>query len=273
MKITTVSEGNGVETKHILEYVPGSLYLTMYSQVVSHKEGAELELFTSYNLCGFSSLGGGLRMEDYVLHRMQSKWSMEGKLESNEFLDLQLEPAWLRIGANSVRFGQVGSMPVRRYFPWMVAEDKKFGYSIGVQLAHPASWQMEVYNKDERVAFSGGLADREFGHWTKKMQKEELFESPKAYLTVAKEDVDGISYRLTSSQWKNLERVPEVEKSLPIIFNEYCTTWGNPSQENMLKIVDAIKGKGIQYCVIDAGWHVKDGNDWSDIGDWITNEK
>ncbi len=273
LKIITISEGNGVETRHTLEYVPDSLYLTMYSQVISHREEAELELFTSYNLCAFSSLGGGLRMEDYVLHRMQSKWSMEGKLESNEFLDLHMEPAWLRIGANSVRFGQVGSMPVRRYFPWMVAEDKKFGYSIGVQLAHPASWQMEVYNKDERIALSGGLADREFGHWTKKLQKEELFESPKAYLTVAKEDVEGISYRLTSAQWKNLEKVPEVEKSLPIIFNEYCTTWGNPSEENMLKIVDAIKGKGIQYCVIDAGWHVKDGNDWSDIGDWITNEK
>lgn len=212
-------------------------------------------------------------MEDYVLHRMLSKWSMEGKLESTEFLDLHLEPAWLRIGVNSVRFGQVGSMPVRRYFPWMIAEDKKFGYSIGIQLAHPASWQMEVYNKDERIALSGGLADREFGHWTKKLVKEELFESPKATLTVAKEDVEGISYRLTSAQWPNLERVPEVEKSLPIIFNEYCTTWGNPSEENMLKIIDALKGRGIQYCVIDAGWHVKDGNDWSDIGDWITNER
>lgn len=274
LKIITIAEGNGVETRHVLEYVPDSLYMTMYSQVISHREEATtLELFTSYNLCAFSSLGGSLRMEDYVLHRMQSKWSMEGKLESNEFLDLQLEPAWLRIGANSVRFGQVGSMPVRRYFPWMVAEDKKFGYSIGAQLAHPASWQMEVYNKDERVALSGGLADREFGHWTKELRKEELFESPKAYLTVAKEDVEGISYRLTSAQWPNLEKVPDVEKSLPVIFNEYCTTWGNPSEENMLKIVDAIKGRGIQYCVIDAGWHVKDGNDWSDIGDWITNEK
>ena len=274
LRIITISEGNGIETRHILEYVPGSLYMTMYSQVISHREEvAALELFTSYNLCAFSSLGGDLRMEDYVLHRMQSKWSMEGKLESNEFLDLHMEPAWLRIGANSVRFGQVGSMPVRRYFPWMVAEDKKFGYGIGAQLAHPASWQMEVYNKDERVALSGGLADREFGHWTKNLQKDKLFESPKAYLTVAKEDVEGISYRLTSAQWGNLEKVPEVEKSLPIIFNEYCTTWGNPSEENMLKIVDAIKGKGIQYCVIDAGWHVKDGNDWSDIGDWITNEK
>jgi len=274
LRITTISEGNGIETRHVLEYVPGSLYLTMYSQVISHREEvAELELFTSYNLCAFSSLGGGLRMEDYVLHRMLSKWSMEGKLQSEEFLDLHLEPAWLRIGANSVRFGQVGSMPVRRYFPWMIAEDKKFHYSIGIQLSHPASWQMEVYNKDERIALSGGLADREFGHWTKKLVKGEVFESPKATLTVAKEDVEGISYRLTSAQWPNLERVPEVEKSLPIIFNEYCTTWGNPSEENMLKIIDALKGRGIQYCVIDAGWHVKDGNDWSDIGDWITNEK
>ncbi len=274
LKITTIMEGNGIETRHILEYVPDSLYLTMYSQVISHREEVVgLELFTSYNLCAFSSLGGGLRMEDYMLHRMLSKWSMEGKLESIEFLDLHLEPAWLRIGANSVRFGQVGSMPVRRYFPWMIAEDTKFGYSIGIQLAHPASWQMEVYNKDERIALSGGLADREFGHWTKKLVKDEVFESPKAILTVAKEDVEGISYRLTSAQWPNLERVPEVEKSLPIIFNEYCTTWGNPSEENMLKIVDALKGRGIQYCVIDAGWHVKEGNDWSDIGDWITNEK
>ena len=274
LRITTISEGNGIETRHVLEYMPGGLSLTMYSQVISHREEvAELELFTSYNLCAFSSLGGGLRMEDYVLHRMLSKWSMEGKLESTEFLDLHLEPAWLRIGANSVRFGQVGSMPVRRYFPWMIAEDTKFGYSIGIQLAHPASWQMEVYNKDERIALSGGLADREFGHWTKKLVKGKQFESPKATLTVAKEDVEGISYRLTSAQWPNLEKVPEVEKSLPIIFNEYCTTWGNPAEENMLKIIDALKGRGIQYCVIDAGWHVKDGNDWSDIGDWITNEK
>lgn len=274
LRITTISEGNGIETRHVLEYMPGGLSLTMYSQVISHREEVvELELFTSYNLCAFSSLGGGLRMEDYVLHRMLSKWSMEGKLESTEFLDLHLEPAWLRIGANSVRFGQVGSMPVRRYFPWMIAEDTKFGYSIGIQLAHPASWQMEVYNKDERIALSGGLADREFGHWTKKLVKGEQLESPKATLTVAKEDVEGISYRLTSAQWPNLEKVPEVEKSLPIIFNEYCTTWGNPSEENMLKIIDALKGRGIQYCVIDAGWHVKDGNDWSDIGDWITNEK
>lgn len=273
MQIVTTLENNGVEATHVLEYVAGTPYMKMYSAVCSNREEpVTLEMLSSFNICAFSGISGELRMEDFVLHRMQSKWSMEGKLESTPFLDLQLEPAWIRIGANSVRFGEVGSMPVRRYFPWMIAEDTKFGYSIGAQLAHPASWQMEVYNIDERVSLSGGLADREFGHWMKKLEKGEVFETPVATLTVAKEDVDGISHRLTMAQRENLEHVPEVEKSLPIVFNEYCTTWGNPTEENMLKIIDILKGKGIAYCVIDAGWHLKNGADWSDIGDWIVNK-
>ena len=271
-RIITTLENNGVEAKHYLEYEAGATYMKMYSTVCSmREERITLEMLSSFNICAFSGISGELRMEDFVLHRMQSKWSMEGKLESTPFLDLQLEPAWIRIGANSVRFGEVGSMPVRRYFPWMIAEDTKFGYSIGAQLVHPASWQMEVYNIDERVSLSGGLADREFGHWTKHLNKGDVFETPKAILTVAKEDVDGISHRLTMAQRENLERVPEVEKSLPVVFNEYCTTWGNPTEENMLKIIDILKGKGIAYCVIDAGWHLKNGCDWSDIGDWIVN--
>ena len=273
-RIVTELSKRGLLFRHILEYVPDSLYMTIYTEVESLEDREEtFEMLSSYNICGFSALEAGCRMEDFVLYRMQSKWSMEGRLQINSFNDLNLEPAWLRIGANSERFGQVGSMPVRRYFPWMVAEDKKYGYSIGIQLVHNASWQMEVYDRDEHVAFSGGLADREFGHWMKKMKKGERFVTPKAYVTVACEDVDGISYRLTSAQLKNLDNAPESEKDLPIIFNEYCTSWGNPTEESMLKMADALKGRGIKYCVIDAGWHVKPGNDWSDIGDWILNEE
>lgn len=272
VKIITTLEKDGVVVKHILEYPQGSSFMKMYTQVSSDREEpVMLEMVSSYNLCAFSGISPELRMEDFVLHRMQSKWSMEGKLESTPFLDLQLEPAWLRIGGSSIRFGEVGSMPVRRYFPWMIAEDTKYGYSIGIQLCHPASWQMEVYNKDDRISLSGGLADREFGHWMKRLEKGEVLETPVAVVTVAREDIDGISERLTSAQKGNLEKVPQTEKELPVVFNEYCTTWGNPTEENMLKIIDILKGKGIRYCVIDAGWHVKNGADWSDIGDWIPN--
>ena len=272
-QIITEYKIRNIKTEHILKYSDGDDFLTCYSKLINEGTASEtIEMISSFNICAFPCVGTGLRQKDLTLHRMQSKWSMEGKLESRNFLEMNLEPAWLRIGAESERFGQVGSMPVRRYFPWLIAEDSKYNYSIGAQLAHPASWQMEVYNKDEKNSISGGLADREFGHWTKQLSAGESFETPRAILTVAKEDIDGIAHRLTSAQKKNLEALPQSEKELPVIFNEYCTTWGNPTEENMARIAQKLKGHGITYCVIDAGWHVKDGNDWSDIGDWNTNK-
>ena len=46
---------------------------------------------------------------------------------------------------------------------------------------------------------------------------------------------------------------PASEQDLPILFNEYCTIWGVPAHENIVKILDAIRGKGISYFVIDCG--------------------
>jgi alpha-galactosidase len=56
-----------------------------------------------------------------------------------------------------------------------------------------------------------------------------------------------------------------------IVFNEYCTTWGNPSLENIKKIADKLKGKGIKYLVIDSGWYGKNEGWWASIGDWDVN--
>ncbi len=293
--IYTDYERRGINITSVLEYTTGSDYIKTYSVFESKtEEKQKLEMASSFNICAFPCTGKGLRQKDLVLHRLKSKWSMEGKLESRRFLDMELEPAWLRIGASSERFGEVGSMPVRRYFPWMAVTDMgqeggSIGYSIGAQLYINSSWQMEVYNRDEKNSISGGIADREFGHWMKDIAPGERFVTPVAVLTVCKNagkpvytdtpdairmesTIDELSRRLTDAQTVNLENVPESEKELPIIFNEYCTSWGNPDEKEMEAIAERLKGHGIKYCVIDAGWHVKDGNDWSDIGDWITNK-
>lgn len=50
-----------------------------------------------------------------------------------------------------------------------------------------------------------------------------------------------------------------MERDLPVLFNEYCTTWGNPSHENIQEILHCIQGKGFRYFVIDSGWYKEDG--------------
>ena len=56
---------------------------------------------------------------------------------------------------------------------------------------------------------------------------------------------------------------------MPIVFNEYCMTWGVPSEENIRLLLDSIEGLPLEYFVIDAGWYKPDDCDWSRAaGDW-----
>lgn len=226
-----------------------------------------LEMFESFSLEGLSPYMQGDGNGTLWLHRVRSVWSQEGRHETIPVEDLQLEPAWDPHAVRCERFGQAGSMPVNRFFPFAAIEDRKNHIFWGAQIAHPASWQMEVYRKDNGLALSGGLADRELGHWMKHVEPGKNFTTPEAIVSTAQTDsFDIFTGRLTTAGLvEGFLKAPESEQDLPIVFNEYCTTWGNPSHENICEIVDAIKGKGFKYFVIDCGWYKENGIPW-DIG-------
>lgn len=226
-----------------------------------------LEMFESFSLGGLSPYMQGDGNGTLWLHRVRSVWSQEGRHEAIPVEDLQLEPAWDPHAVRCERFGQAGFMPVNRFFPFAAIEDRKNHVFWGAQIAHPASWQMEVYRKDNGLALSGGLADRELGHWMKNVEPGKNFTTPEAIVSTAHTDsFDIFTGRLTTAGLvEGFLKAPESEQDLPIVFNEYCTTWGNPSHENICEIVDAIKGKGFKYFVIDCGWYKENGIPW-DIG-------
>lgn len=226
-----------------------------------------LEMFESFSLGGLSPYMQGDGNGTLWLHRVRSVWSQEGRHEAIPVEDLQLEPAWDPHAVRCERFGQAGSMPVNRFFPFAAIEDRKNHVFWGAQIAHPASWQMEVYRKDNGLALSGGLADRELGHWMKNVEPGKNFTTPEAIVSTAHTDsFDIFTGRLTTAGLvEGFLKAPESEQDLSIVFNEYCTTWGNPSHENICEIVDAIKGKGFKYFVIDCGWYKENGIPW-DIG-------
>lgn len=226
-----------------------------------------LEMFESFSLGGLSPYMQGDGNGTLWLHRVRSVWSQEGRHETIPVEDLQLEPAWDPHAVRCERFGQAGSMPVNRFFPFAAIEDRKNHIFWGAQIAHPASWQMEVYRKDNGLALSGGLADRELGHWMKHVEPGKNFTTPEAIVSTAQTDSFDIftGRPTTAGLVEGFLKAPESEQDLPIVFNEYCTTWGNPSHENICEIVDAIKGKGFKYFVIDCGWYKENGIPW-DIG-------
>ncbi|MBQ8952542.1 MAG: alpha-galactosidase, partial [Clostridia bacterium] len=229
-----------------------------------------LEYLSSFSLGGLTPFAADEAPGQLTIHRFRSAWSAEARLVSDTAEALNLSPSWSRFGTRVERFGQAGSMPVRGWFPFLAVEDTARGVVWAAQLAVPASWQMEVRRRDDGLSMTGGLPDFDFGHWAKTLAPGEGFEAPQAFLTVSRGDVNRAAQRLLSvqrSRWVGRDR------PLPVLFNEYCTTWGNPSEENLAKIAAALRGKDIDYMVIDAGWYMGDDGNWGDCGgDWIPNE-
>lgn len=267
--ITRLQSDDGLEIVHTLEHKNGKKYITVSTEFFNNSSAdITLEMLSSFAVFGISPFENGAGENSMILHRLRGKWSMEGRLVSDSFEDLLLEDCWCYGNSFSERFGQVGSMPVKDYFPFMAVEDTKNGVIWGAQMGCPSSWQMEVTRGDDCACISGGIADREFGHWMKKVPSGGSFKPVSAVLSVCSGGVDEICSRLTSAQEDNLN-LPGCEESLPIIFNEYCTTWGNPSHENISAILDAIDGIGVDYFVIDCGWYKTEGVPWHcSMGDY-----
>lgn len=270
--LTTLADESG-RTVHHRVYQPEGTKALVVSAVFENRSDAPvmIDLLSSVNIGGITPFAEGDACGELLLHRARSAWSAEGRLQTESIEEAMLERSWTGHALRIVKFGQVGSMPVRGYFPFAALEDTKRGVTWAMQLACPSSWQMEIRRKDDALSMTASLADGDYGHWAKTVAPGESLETPEAFLTVGKGGVDPVSQRLLTV---HRSRMPRPDAELPVLFNEYCTTWGNPTHENLLKIAEKLRGHGADYLVIDAGWYRKAGKGWSDCGgDWIPEER
>ena len=272
--VTTYLEGEGgIKAEHVLTAYKASRALTVCSKVINGSaEDIMIEALSSINLSGLTPYAEDEATGRMTLHRFRTRWSAEGRHREESIEDLMLEPSWARFGVRCEKWGTVGSMPIRGYFPFGALEDKKAGIIWGLTLACPSSWQMEAVRIDENLSLTAGLADYEYGHWRKKLAPKEEFTSPECFVTVAESDLTDVCDRLLDAQRIRLT-VGQKSRDLPLFFNEYCTTWGEPSEENIDRILPVIKGRGYDYFVIDAGWYADRITGWQDrAGDWNIGE-
>ena len=189
---------------------------------------------------------------------------------TQKLTELNMERSWSGHGIRIEKFGQVGSMPVRKWFPFVALENSKTNEFVGVQLYIPSSWQIELFRHKEPLTLLGGIADFDYGHWFKEVKPNESFTTPKAVVAVGKSLLK-VCDMLVKAQNPNISPVDE---DLPVIFNEYCTSWGNPTIENLEKTAKKLQGSGVKYLVMDSGWYKEEDKNWWDtIGDWNVSKK
>ncbi|MBC5690470.1 alpha-galactosidase [Mediterraneibacter sp. NSJ-55] len=274
--VTILEDKSGLRIFHKLEEGTKGILKSETSFVNGSEKAVKLELFTSFSIGGISPYDSSDAGEKILVHRFRTGWSAEGQMVSESIEHLHLERTWAGKTHLSERFGQVGSMPTRGWFPTTLVEDTAAGVTWGARLEAPVSWQMEIGRRHDDIVMSGGIADREFGHWTKTIDTKETFTPPAAWLTCVAGTVDEACERLVSVDQQAAEEQPAIEQELPVIYNDWCTSWGEPSEEGLLDTAKKAAELGVKYFVIDAGWYTptdKNTNWVTSFGDWIPEKE
>ena len=259
---STLADRRGYEYTHTVRMGSDSKAVEIATAFANHSDqSVALEMLSSFTLGSLSPFATGLAPESLQLHRLRSTWSAEGRLVSEPVEDEQLEPSWQNFSANSLRYGSIGSFPVRQYVPFVGVEDTAHGVTWAAATTHASSWQIELSRRDLGLSVSGGIADRELGHWMREVKPGEAFEAPYAVVAVAHGGVDGAAQRVAGNVRHRLSLPePESDGRMPVIFNEFCTTWGVPTERSVDEQIDFLAqlkangGRGVDYFVIDAGW-------------------
>ncbi|WP_310605348.1 glycoside hydrolase family 36 protein [Anaerosporobacter sp.] len=270
--ITTLTATEGYKVLHTLTHQKGQTAFSIETTFVNESNHAmTLEMLSSFSLDNISPFQEDDAPNKITLHRFKGGWSLEGKHISEPIETLSLEKSWASAFVESERFGVIGSWPVGRFFPMALLEDTEHQVLWGAQICHNASWQMEVTRFGDTLSLSGGLPDMDFGSWFKTIQPQESFSAPVAYITTHHGDYSEACQSITKLH--NIAADQFGEEGLPIIFNEWCTTWGTPTHENMLSYAEKFKGHPVKYLVIDAGWSKTNDHMLGQAGngDWIVD--
>ncbi|WP_334332203.1 glycoside hydrolase family 36 protein [Companilactobacillus sp. HBUAS59544] len=261
---TILKDEHGNIYHHYVNYDRDSQRIKVWSSMTNMtSETEKLEFLSSFVLNSLSPFHPKQLAGNLDLIRLRSKWSMEGRIEQLPVEKYDLEKSWKASGIALERFSQYGTMPVRRFFPFLGLKDHRENVTWLAEFDALASWQMNAARVDDRLIFFGGLPDADNGNWYKLIQPNESYQTPKTTLTVGQGKLLQVSRRL------------QVRNSQPmsIIYNEWGTSWGHPNEKLVEESVDLLKQHQVDYYVIDAGWYRSKTEDFNDsIGDWNVDQ-
>ncbi len=270
--ITVLRAEEGYEIVHTLGFEMGQKALWCQTAFVNKSEQVyELEMLTSFcleNLSPFQYRND--QTEKLALHRFCGGWALEGKHICQPIEELGLQKAWCSAFPKGEKFGSIGSWTTQKYYPTAAVEDLENHVLWAVTLEAGSSWQMELTRDGDTFSFSGGIADMETGAWMKRVKPGEVFQSTRAHICVTEGDIQDACQGLL--QFQNIAADAYNEESLGVVFNEYCSSWGNPIQEKELEYAKVLQDKHIKYFVVDAGWSEGSREQWGN-GEWLVDKK
>lgn len=168
-----------------------------------------------------------------------------------------------------ISFANVGSWSTKEELPQGIIEDAKNNRFMMFQIESNASWYYEIADcRAEYYLYLGG-ANLPFGAWSKALGAGECYRTVGVALSFG-ESLNEVIGEMTKYR-RAIYGKCGADVGLPSIFNEYMhLSWDSPTEENTKKIAPVVAKTGVEYYVIDCGWHNEEDGDkvYPYIGQW-----
>jgi len=157
-------------------------------------------------------------------------------------------------GQKRIAFANVGSWSTKEELPQGIIENEEDGSFLMFQIESNSSWYYEISDIfGEYYLYLGG-ANLPFGGWSKRLNYGEKYVTVPVALAFGN-DLNEVIGSMTEYR-RSISKKSMADKTLPTIFNEYMhLSWDSPSEWQTRIIAPKIANLGIEYYVIDCGWH------------------
>ena len=167
----------------------------------------------------------------------------------------------------------IGSWSSKEMLPLGILEDRSAGNFLMFQIESNNSWYYEISDYMGKYYLHLGGPNYPFGGWFKTLQSGESYTTPYVALAFGK-SLNEVVGDMTLYR-RHIAGVATVDSHLPTIFNEYMhLSWDSPTAENTAKYAPIVAKTGVEYYVIDCGWHNEEDGDkvYPFVGHWLESK-
>ncbi len=173
------------------------------------------------------------------------------------------------IAQKRIAHANIGSWSTKNELPQGIIEDMELGSFTMFQIESNASWYYEISDRlDEYYLYLGG-PNLSFGGWSKKLEPGEIYRTLNIALSFGS-SLNEVIGEMTKYR-RMICGLNAADQKLPTIFNEYMhLSWDSPTEANTKKYAPVVAKTGIEYYVIDCGWHNEEPGDiiYPYVGQW-----
>lgn len=215
-----------------------------------------LEEVSSAVVSGLGGENGRERVKNLYITQFTQSHHAECQPMRHSFADLGMSCGGIKAGMQSkIFFANIGSWSTKEALPHAILEDGETGEFVMFQLESNAGWYYEISDRDGKnlYLYTGG-PNLCYGGWSKCLKTGERYVSIDTVLTFGN-SVNEVVGEMTKYR-RHICGLASADRHLPTIFNEYMhLSWDSPSEETTRIYAPIVAKTGVEYYVIDCGWH------------------